>query len=521
MTPRDMRFRPAYTGGMTKLEKANRAIEAATVDPVYRHRYHAMPPAGWMNDPNGLCRFKGEYHLFYQHNPYAPRWGKMHWGHSVSRDFVRWEDWPIALAPDKRYESFLGCFSGSALVVGGGASGGGELKLMYTAVSAFGQRQCAAASTDGRTFVKDDANPLIGARQLPRGRSLLNFRDPKLFEREGRFYCLVASSNSLNRSSEGELLLFRSDNFRDWEYVGVTYSCPESPMLECPDLSIVGGADLLLFSPTELPRRGDEFQNYHSAVCSHGELDLSSGRFAGGPYRELDSGFDFYAPQTLVAEDGRVVMIAWMQMWKRSMPTEAHGWAGAMTLPRELSLVGDRLFQKPVREIESYRRDRVAYGGFVVEGSRRSPAGELRLPGVEGSSIELLVEADVSRSERFELRVFCPAKGLEGSERGAVIAWDRATHRLSFDRGAAGEPIFDLLDGRKSGAVRYRALDPEGGILRLRVFLDVSSVEVFAQGGEITMTGNVYPRPGDVGVEFASEGPAMLRSVEKYDIEPS
>jgi beta-fructofuranosidase len=243
------------------LEKARAAIEAssASIAPNYRHRYHAMPPSGWMNDPNGLCLFRGEYHLFYQHNPFAPRWGKMHWGHCVTKDFLRWEDRPVALAPDRRYESILGCFSGSALAIGN------EIRVLYTGVGLGGQLQCAARSRDGVDFVKDEANPVIGRALLPRGRSALRFRDPGLFVRAGVVYCLVGSSRSstLGYARRGELLLYRSVDLAAWSYVGSAYSCLDSPMLECPALSSLSGRDLLVFSPTRLARRGDEFQNLH------------------------------------------------------------------------------------------------------------------------------------------------------------------------------------------------------------------------------------------------------------------
>jgi beta-fructofuranosidase len=246
-------------------------------------------------------------------------------------------------------------------------------------------------------------------------------------------------------------------------------------------------------------------------------MDCAAGRFDGSPYRELDSGFDFYAPQTLATADGRVVMIAWMQAWKRTMPTAAFGWAGSMTLPRELSLEGDRLLQNPVREIEAARRSSVVYRDRAVE-------GRLTLPGVEGASIELIIEADVSESQRFELRVFAGAGETEEGDdrRGALIAWDRASRRIVFDRGGAGERIFELAAGGKGRPSESRVcrLEPHDGILRLRVFLDVSSVEIFASGGEIAMTGTVYPEAGAIGVEFSSVGPALLRSVEKFDISP-
>ena len=148
--------------------------------------YHASVPSGWGNDPNGLCFFRGAYHMFYQYNPHDTVWGPMHWGHMASRDLIHWENLPVALFPDRPWDSYLGCFSGSALVRDG------RLHVIYTGVSESAQQQCMAFSDDGIHFEKYDC-PVIPTALVPPGAPKDDFRDPSLFERDGIFYCLVGT----------------------------------------------------------------------------------------------------------------------------------------------------------------------------------------------------------------------------------------------------------------------------------------------------------------------------------------
>jgi beta-fructofuranosidase len=487
-------------------ERAAMTDAAAAADP-WRPTYHVTAPIGWMNDPNGFCFHGGKAQLFFQYNPYAAKWGPMHWGHCVSEDFVSWERLPAALAPDKWYDGLMGCFSGTALPVEAPAGAGnaeGDLVLMYTGVSIFGfQQQCIARSRDCIDFRKDAANPVIPTRKLPGHAWRGAFRDPELFARGGSYYCLVGTQNK--RTRKGILLLYRSSDLLHWDFVNEAYACPETDMIECPDLAELDGRELLLFSPTNHPKREDGFGNLHASVYSIGSLDLSTGAFSGDEYREIDGGFDFYAPQTLRHPDGRTIMIAWMQMWKRSMPTADLGWAGAMTLPRELSIRDGRLYQAPVREIERYRANPVVHRDIALD-------GELRLDGVRGDRIELIVEVELGAASAFELRLFA------GLAHRTVLRYDRAEGRVSLDRSASGVPIRELHEGGALSEFRSRRYAAQDGKLRLRVFLDRSSVEVFLGDGELTMTGVVYPEAGDDGVVFMSEGKARLAKVEKYDL---
>lgn len=184
-----------------------------------RPAFHVSPYVGWMNDPNGFSYYQGEYHLFYQYNPYDTHWDSMHWGHVVSKDLLHWEYLPAALAPDEDYDK-IGCFSGSAIELDDGRQ-----LLMYTAVdhetledgSKRDIQTQAVAVGDGRDYVKYKKNPVLTEKDLPEGASKVDFRDPKIWKgKDGNFYCVIGSRPA---DGSGQILLYRSANGFDWEFV--------------------------------------------------------------------------------------------------------------------------------------------------------------------------------------------------------------------------------------------------------------------------------------------------------------
>ena len=164
----------------------------------YRPLYHASVPSGWSNDPNGTIYYNGKAHLFFQHYPHKPAWGTMHWGHFTTNDFVHWDVLPVALVPDRDYEVICGCCSGSVI------EKDGKLYLMYTAAQPTLQRQCLAVSEDGGvTFTKNESNPILTADMLSKEVSPLDFRDPRLFKKDGWYYFIAgARVLDLNASKE-------------------------------------------------------------------------------------------------------------------------------------------------------------------------------------------------------------------------------------------------------------------------------------------------------------------------------
>ena len=500
----------------------------------YRPHYHVSVPFGWANDPNGTIWFQGKAHLFYQHYPHKPEWGPMHWNHVTTTDFLHWEQRPVALYPDRPYELVCGCCSGSA------AEKDGRLYLLYTAAQPMMQRQCIAVSEDGDRFEKYEGNPILTAEMLSPEIYEEDFRDPRIFRHGDSWYLLAGvryldggrrveraptrqreTTNPRQPAPEhrkegwGNLCLLKSDDLFRWSYVGhLLY--PQSGfneafyrldgVYECPDYFVTGdGTEVLLSSPQNLPGEGRLYQNIHSVLFMLGRLDFATGRFDVKTVGEVDGGFDFYAAQTLRMPDGRIVMIAWKEMWDRSFPTRAEEWAGTYTLPRELTVEGGRLVQKPVREIEACRGNAVRVGETVVTD------GEAELPGVEGNVIELRFTLEPGAASRAGVKL------LSGGGCETLLYYDRDAGLLVFDRSRSGEEI----TGRDRDLnVRVLELGRRERV-ELDLFLDVSSLEAFIDGGRHTMTGNVYPDPAKAkGVRFFAEGGrAVIRDLEKFDIQ--
>jgi beta-fructofuranosidase len=452
-------------------------------DDPWRPAYHFTPPMGWMNDPNGLVQVGGTYHLFYQFHPFGVDWGPMHWGHAVSADLVRWAHQPIALAPTPGGPDAGGCFSGSAV------DDGGVLSLVYTGHGPA-QVQCLATSADGRTFTKHSGNPVIASP--PPEFAPADFRDPKVW-RAGDRWWLVAGTK---RDGKGQALLYESGDLRTWAFRAVMAESDGSQgaMWECPDVFALGGRHLLIVSPNEGVDRPKVF-----AIT--GILDYATGRFTQESHRLVDHGFDFYAPQTFQDAGGRRVLIGWMENWARkTWPTKAHGWAGAMTVPRIVALRDDGVpTYTPVPELQALRRDPVRVP------SRDIRAGLWPVPEVEGDALEIAVELQPATAAAVGLAV---RRSKDGRQETRIV-YDARARTLAIDRERAGEG--------DRGVHMAPLVLAAGESLRLRVFVDRSSVEVFAQDGAVTLTERVFPEASSRGVALLAEGGrARLVSLEAW-----
>ena len=476
---------------------------SAFIKPEDRPAFHLSTRIGWMNDPNGFSTYRGTYHLFYQYHPYSNQWGPMHWGHAVSKDLLRWEYRSAALAPDQVYDA-AGCFSGSAVELDDGRQ-----LLMYTGVrekqredgtkSAY-QTQCIALG-DGENYEKYENNPVLDDRDVPEGFSRHDFRDPKLYRRpEGGFGCVVG-----NRTEDGSgaVLLYESDDGIAWRFVSIldrSYN-EYGKMWECPDFFALDGAQILLTSPQDMSPVGLEFHNGNGTLCLIGSYDEKTACFRRDRVQAIDYGIDFYAPQTLLTEDGRRIMIGWMQNWDTcvSHPVGAK-WFGQMSLPRELGIRDGRLIQNPIRELETLHGRRVAYENVRV-------SEEIVLQGVYGRILDMTVTVQPQSAGSYALFRMKVAKG---SQHYVSISYCPKSSTLRLSRTHSGFNR-DFVHEREC-LVRDR-----GGEIKLRVVLDRFSAEVFVNDGEQAMSVTFYtPQTAD-GISFEAQG-SVLMNVEKYDI---
>lgn len=327
----------------------------------------------------------------------------------------------------------------------------------------------------------------------------------------------VSGAEEEEKAGFGNMILARSKDLLHWEYVGHLLDRETEGQIplddafyclngayECPDYIVLNGQEVVLTSPQNLPQIGLSYQNVHSGVYLLGEMNFENGRFRIDEIGELDNGFDFYAAQTLKMPDGRIIMIAWKEMWDRNFPTRKEGWAGTYSLPRELYFEDGHFIQKPVREIEQYRRNEVTADFFEVTNDSTS------IEGVSGNTIELQFTIEPGTAAQAGVKLFC------GSEHETLVCYDKEKGLITFDRSKSGLPFSgqeDDVDHRVCQIGRKDSVD-------FRVFLDISSIEVFIDGGRYVMTGNAYPDiEQDTGVQFfAKDGSAVFRSLVKYDI---
>ena len=466
-------------------------------------RFHVTGGIGWINDPNGFSLYKGEYHLFFQYYPYDTKWGPMHWGHVKTHDFIKWERLPAAIAPDTEYDRD-GCFSGSAV-----ETPDGKHLLMYTGVrnvrrhngmiESF-QTQCIALG-DGVDYRKYERNPVIEADIIPKGNSSEDFRDPKIWL-DGDTYYAVVGNRAADKS--GNVLLFRSRNAIDWEFVSVLSACHNQygTMWECPDFFELEGKHVLLISPTEMPAIGLEFHPGNSSLCIIGKLDEKY-QLERENIQAIEYGLDFYAPQTVLTEDGRRVMIAWMQNWETSSCKRPElRFQGQMTVPRELSIRNGRLCQNPVRELEKYRCNKTEYHNVPINGATT-------LTGVSGRCIDMTVTvrpgAESGIYKKFSIEV------AGDGENFTMISYRPETGTVTVDRTYSGFP-HDIVN------VREFPVSTKNGTIKIRVVMDIYSVEVFVNDGEQAASSTVYTDLKADAIRFISEGSTLI-DVEKYDLE--
>lgn len=459
--------------------------------------FHACAPIGWVNDPNGFSIFQDEIHLMYQYHPYSTQWGPMHWGHCKSKDFIKWEQMPACLAPDQEYDSF-GCFSGSAVEFEG------KHVLAYTGVVVSEdkegnhlerQTQCLAIG-DGVDYEKAEFNPIIGSEMLPEGASKVDFRDPKIW-REGKLFYLIAGSRYEDGS--GQLLFYSSENLKEWTYIGVVDRCNNryGKMWECPDMFQLDGKQVILTSPQDMYAEGLEFHNGNGTLCMIGKYDKGQVKFTRETVSAIDYGLDFYATQTLETKDGRRIMIAWLQSWDNYMTPGNFKWSGIMSVPREIHIKNDRLYQLPVKELENYYTNTVMYDDITVR-------KKTELNGISGREIDMTVEIQKGGYDNFRIR-------LAKNERFySEISYDVKKGIVSFDRKYSGVKR-DFISNRS-----MRVEDRDGKI-KLRVLMDKYSVEIFVNDGAQAMTSLIYTPLDADKIIFDADGTACI-DIVKHDV---
>lgn len=460
------------------LNTLRQALERTANPGRFAQTFHLVPPVGWLNDPNGLCQLNGIYHAFFQYSPFSAEGGVKMWGHCTSRDMVRWTYEGTALYPDQPVD-VGGVYSGCAYVEDG------VMHIFYTGNvkredesdydyvnSGREANTIYVTSKDGNTF---GPKRLVMANADYPGDDTAHVRDPKVW-RDGDTYYMVQGARK--KDDTGEVLVFSSPNLRQWKLCNrITSNTRFGYMWECPDyfeLADIGEfvqgsvVKVLSVSPQGLHGgdwdRRNVYQSGYFVVL--GDVTNTCTLL---PFALWDAGFDFYAPQTFQAEDGRRILIGWMGMPDEKTYTNKtlrDGWQHCFTVPREVNACNGRVFQWPVRELEAYRTDEQrAIGALTGEDMR---AFDLFIEKVNSD-----VPLTVTLGEQLRL------------------SWrDRRFEMRFIDEG-----IESVGAGRKS---RFEYLDE---LRNVRVVGDVSSIEVFVNDGELTFSSRYYPEAYGIEVD--------------------
>jgi fructan beta-fructosidase len=491
------------------------ALAQDSYDQPWRPQYHFTPSHNFMNDPNGMVFYKGEYHLFYQYNPEGQAPGHLSWGHAVSTDMVHWKHLPLAIPEDPNYM----IYSGSAVVDWNNSSGLCKnpdpqdpscLIAIYAANYKDREKQHIAYSNDrGRTWTNYAGNPVIDV-------DAADFRDPKVFwYAPQKKWVLVAVLADRRKA-----LFFDSTDLRHWNKLSeLGPAGDDAGQWECPDL-------------LELPVEGTKetrwvlIINRNPGAPGGGTgVRYLVGQFDGKQFTEAESagsklwadyGKDFYATNSfndMPTGDPRKIWIGWTSNWLYAKDEPTVLWRGAQSIPRALSLrwvkdplnpkaglsgapgVGNQLLmvQAPVRELESLRGKSFSLSNVSVQDANAKIANTA----LKGEAYEIEAELEPQKAEEIGFRL------CKGDDVETIVGVIPSSKTLFVDRTKSGDVSFSQdFPGRYSTTLQNTKR------VKLHIFVDRSSVEVFANDGEKIMTDRIYPPPGSTGIELYATGGA-------------
>jgi fructan beta-fructosidase len=455
------------------------AAASASGDEPFRPRYHFSPARNWTNDPNGLVYFEGEYHLFFQYNPFGDEWGHMSWGHAVSRDLVHWQELPVAL----REENGVMIFTGSVVIderntSGLCANGKPCMVAIYTGhtpahpgKSALQTQNIAFSNDRGRTWTKYASNPVLNL-------NLANFRDPDVFwSTQAKQWIMVVAVPNDHR-----VFFYQSPDLKHWGHVGdFGPAGATGGQWECP-------------SVFELPVDGNS-RNTRWVLkvgLNPGALQGGSGeqyfvgRFDGAKFINdnppsttlwTDYGKDCYCALVFnhVPASRPQLMLGWMDNWQYASKLPTSPWRGQMTIPRNIALKtfpeGVRLMQQPIPKT----------GGF---------------------EIRAVLGIGEAREAGWTL--------LFGNGASVLVGYNAVKREVFVDRTHSGQVAFSSDFPVRTSAPLLHT----GKTIDFQIFVDSNSVEVFAAGGQITMSNLIFPPAGTrCQAKFFSDGPVRLSSM--------
>jgi beta-fructofuranosidase len=465
------------------LESAPQKRQELSTDP-HRPHYHFLPPNNWMNDPNGLIHWNGQYHMFYQHNPHNPFWGDIHWGHAVSDDLVHWKDLPLALIPDALPIDDGGCWSGSAV------NNNGVPTILYTGVQNREQTTCLATSDENLlVWQKDKTNPILKAPQLP-GFRHQDYRDPFVWREGDTWYQAV----SMTIHNQGQALLYRSSDLRDWEYLHPLISQEEREKIndiadiwECPNFFQLGGNET-----------GAKWVLIVSVWKNHTLLypiafvgEFRDLHFYPEQQQRLDWGEQcLYAPLTFQDEKNRRLMFGWLQEQRSKEAQLAAGWSGVMSLPRVLSLENNKVKLDFASELQTLRKEKIELSDVTL-------AGLQVIDGMKSDGLELQLSLQRNLATRSGIAL------CHSEDEQTTIGVDWLAKELVIDTATTTyKAIFEGLETT----------------VDLHLYADHSVIEVIANR-DVALTCRVYPKQAGGSVKLFSEGQSQVLKLKAWNLD--
>ncbi len=483
-------------------------------DQQYRPQFHFTPAQNWTNDPNGLVYFNGEYHLFFQYNPFGQVWGHMSWGHAVSRDLIHWKQLPVAL----KEANGVMIFSGSAVVDWNNTSGFGKngktpLVAIYTGYhpkSHLQDERIAYSLDNGRTWTKYSSNPVLNINSD-------NFRDPKVFWYQPDHHWIMI----LALSDQHKVSFYSSNNLKNWTHLSdfgpkaATGGVWECPMLQ--PMAVDGNSHNIKWV-LEVGLNPGSIAGGSGGQYFIGNFDgkkFTATQPTGAPGDSVlwvDYGKDFYAATSwsdIPKSDGRTLWLGWLDNWQYGQKAPTSPWRGGMSVPRSVGLKtfpdGIKLVQNPARELQKLRYDHHHLSNITVSGKN----DELSQRGIRGDVLEIDAVFTLGSASEFGFLV------RKGASQQTVVGYNVNHHQMYVDRTQSGADSFS----KDFPGVQHGPLEPDENTIRLHILLDRSSVEVFGNDGQTVITDKIFPNLTSDGLQlFAKGGDIHLKSLDIWKL---
>lgn len=451
---------------------------------TYHPDYHYTSEKNWVNDPNGMVHLDGEYHLFYQYNPFGEKWGHMSWGHAVSTDLKTWKELPVAIPETKNSDGSVNMvFSGSAVIDSLNTSGLFEegfksgMVAIYTAHiekngKGISQAQSLAYSSDkGRTWKFYDKNPILDLK-------MTDFRDPSVFWHEGKWKMIVV------KSLEYTAQIYESTDLKNWELVSEFGKIGDyAKIWECPSLFKVPIENSDKFKWISMISSAHEDTDYVGMQYFVGEFDGK--KFTPDAQKDvlrIDYGKDFYAAvpfNNLPEKEKNPIIMAWVNNWAYAVDLTAEGRRAMFSMPRKISLIEKngkyKMVQKPIFS-DNIQTEVL---NFSMNNSANRKTIEMKT-----NSYRLNLTIDITNTKGFSIDL------LKNGDQKSTIIYDSITKKLSFDRTKSGVVNFN----EKFPSIERMTVEPENNIIKLDIFVDNSIVEIFANDGQAAMSNLVFPK---------------------------